>query len=561
MTVYTLFFYIAIVAAFLTLSLGVGHAKLAKYAKMQPLLWFLQYFVGSLLIFSGAVKALDPLGTAYKMADYFTLLLPVLSFMKPFALPFALLMIVVEVVIGINLILGHGKAWTTVLNLLMMLFFTFLTGYNYLTGYLPDGVAFYDLSNWQAFKETSIRVSDCGCFGDFMKLLPVETFLKDVLLTLFSVIIAIKTKDLKFIISSDLKLGTVTVRGIMTSLFSVGVTVFCLMNFYFALPMVDFRPFKEGTNIALARAECEYNAPKKKIIYVYKNRETGQDKIVSADEIVNMPFIWEDKGKDGKNLWEIQKDKTKEEIISKGCDSKITEMDGSKQMVFASNGYALWIVADDINPKNQGPWKKIRRITDDARKDGIEATAMYHHITDVNKNGNQEDDLENFRHEISLAFDFIQSDEKLVKTIIRSSPGLILLHNGTVVKMWHHRQLKDWNTIKSKYIVKKEAELTVNAKIDEYSPDGLFHNFKCSVLKVEKGQYQAQQIELKILDGNYSILKKLLDDSTDSGASAKEFKISFLNNPSLVSKIDKINFVPNGFMDSKRNAWQILSID
>jgi uncharacterized membrane protein YphA (DoxX/SURF4 family) len=562
MTVYTLFLYIGIIALALTLTLGLGHAKIKKYAKMQPVLWFFQYFVGSLLIFSGMVKALDPLGTAYKMADYFTLLLPILSFIKPYALPFALVMIVLEIVLGINLILGHGKRWTTSLNLLMMLFFTFLTGYNYLTGYLPEDVGVFDFGKWQAFKETSIRVSDCGCFGDFMKLLPIETFMKDIILTAMSIFIFVKTKDLKFLISSDAKIAKMTWRGILTTVFSIAVTVFCFMNFFFGLPMVDFRPFREGTNLAIARAECSANPPVKNSYFIYKNKESGQEKAVSSKEITQKEFsyLWTEKGADGKLIWEAQKDKTREELISKGCDSKISEMDASKQQVFASHGYALWVVADEIDPSYKGPWKKIKELTDAARKDGVEATAMYHHIHDVNRNGDEKDDMEIFRHDISLAFDFIQSDEKLVKTIIRSSPGLILLYNGTVVKMWHHRQLPSWDYIKMNFIKKPEADFVASVKVSEYKPNTLTHTFKCDVQNVEKGQLSSKSFYFVVLDGNKSLLNQLVVDSTGTGATEETIKLSFANRPDLVSKNAKVSLVPNGFMDTQRNAFQILTI-
>jgi uncharacterized membrane protein YphA (DoxX/SURF4 family) len=564
MTVYTLFLYIGIIALLLMLTLGLGHAKLKKYVKMRPLLWFAQYFVGCLLIFSGLVKAVDPLGTAYKMADYFTLLLPVLSFMKPFALPFALGMIVLEIVLGINLILGHGKRWTTSLNLLMMLFFTFLTGYNYGTGYLPEGIGIFDFGNWQAFKETSIRVSDCGCFGDFMKLLPIETFMKDVILTAMSLFIFVKTKDLKFIISSDAKLGKFTWRGILTSIFTVAVTVFCFFNFYFGLPMVDFRPFSIGVNIGLARAECSANPPVKKIYYTYKNKTTDQTKLILASDLANHPYTWTEKMlPDGQTdsvlVWEIQKDLTKEELIDKGCDSKVMEMDASKQQVFASHGYALWIVADEINPSSKGPWKKVKALTEAAQKEGIGATAMYQYIHDSNKNGDQKDDLELFQKDMELPFEFIQSDDKLVKTIIRSSPGVLLLYNGTVVMKWHHRQLPTWEQIKAKFVKIPEADFVADIKITEYRPDATQHIFKCEVEKVEKGQISAKSFDLMVMDANYPLLKQLINEETATGAVEGSLKISFATQDNLFSKNAKVTFIPNGFRDNAK-AFQILEI-
>jgi uncharacterized membrane protein YphA (DoxX/SURF4 family) len=560
MTIYTLLLYIAIVALILTLTLGIGHAKLMKYAKMHPFLWFIQYFVGSLLIFSGMVKALDPLGTAYKMADYFTLLLPSLSFMKPYALPFALIMIVLEVVLGINLILGHGKRWTTVLNLMMMLFFTFLTGYNYLTAYLPEGVGVFEFGKWQAFNVTSIRVSDCGCFGDFLKLLPIETFLKDVLLSGMSILLLSKTRDHKFLISADTKIFKVKWRDVLTVFFTVSVTVFCYMNFFFGLPMVDFRPFKIGVNLGLARAECQANPPVKKIIYTYKNVLTNQSKQIEASDIANHPYTWMEKmlpagASDSVNVWQVQKELTKEETISKGCDSKISEMDASKQQVFATHGYALWIVADEIDPTYKGPWNKVKALTDAAKKDGIETVAMYHHIHDNNKNADEKDDLELFQKDMGLAFPFLQSDEKLVKTIIRSSPGVVLLYNGTVVMNWHHRRLPNWDYIKMNFVKKPEASFTADVKVTDYIPSSLTHVLKCSAEKVEKGQISTKTFDLIIMDAN-PLLKQLID--TENGIPKEgTIKMSFAERPDLLSKNPKVTFVPNGFRDNGK-AYQIL---
>jgi uncharacterized membrane protein YphA (DoxX/SURF4 family) len=565
MTVYTLFLYIGIIALFLTLTLGVGHAKLKKYAKMQPALWFVQYFVGCLLIFSGLVKAVDPLGTAYKMADYFTLLLPALSFIKPYALPFALVMIVLEIVLGINLILGHGKRWTTSLNLLMMLFFTFLTGYNYLTGYLPEGVGFFEFGKWQNFMVTSIKVSDCGCFGDFMKLLPIETFMKDVILTGMSIFIFLRTKDMKFLIGADAKIAKVRWRDILTTFFTIAVTIFCYMNFFFGLPMVDFRPFKIGTNLGLARAECEKNPSVIKRLYTYKNRTTGKSKIIDADEIAagKHNYLFNDStilpgATEKVAIWKSDSTLTKDKIIVKGCDSKIAEMDASKQQVFATHGYALWIVADEIDPSYKGPWNKVKALTDAAKKDGINSVAMYHHIHDSNRNADEKDDLELFQKEMGLSFPFLQSDEKLVKTIIRSSPGVILLYNGTVVMNWHHRQLPNWDYIKMTYVKKFEPTFVADVKVTDFMSDTKSHTIKCKVEKTEKGKISATSFDLVIFDGNNELLNQLIDLAAGNPKEGT-FKMSFSERPELVSKNPNVNLVPNGFLDN-RKAYQILEI-
>ena len=569
MTIYTLFLYIGIVALGLTLVLGVGHAKWMKYAKMKPILWFLQYFVGALLIFSGLVKVVDPLGTAYKMADYFTLLLPILSFMKPYALPFALVMIVLEVVLGINLILGHGKRWTTGLTFLMMLFFTFLTGYNYMTGFLPDGVGILQFGEWSKFAETNIRVTDCGCFGDFLKLLPVETFLKDILLTGISVYLMLKTNDLKFLVASNSRFGGnketgkggITVRGVLTLALTIATTVVCFMNFYFGLPWVDFRPFAEGKNISIAKAECDLDQPEKIITYVYRNKQTNKEEPVTNVEMgkdsKKYEYLWMDKDDKGEKIWEALADRTTEVVLKKGCDSKVKEMDGSKQHAFASNGFSFLVVADDLSHSSISGFKKIGDIAKAAKEDGFETHGMYYHIEN---DAEDKAELKKFiTGNMGIDVDFIQSDEKLVKTIIRSSPGLLLLHNGTIVKKWHHRNVPPYDVIHMTYMMKKEPELVLKLQIDDYSPDATMHTFMCTVKSVVKGSYEGD-VELRVLDGNDALLKQLTSDTTETGATLSPIEVSFIQRDELVSKNEKINWVPNGMLDKQRHAWQITEI-
>ena len=99
-------------------------------------------FVGGLFIFSGFVKAIDPLGTSYKIGEYFTEF--GLMFLEPVTLPISVVMIVLEIVLGVTLLLGYQMKLTSILLLLLIFFFTFLTGYTSITG----------------------NVTDCGCFGD-----------------------------------------------------------------------------------------------------------------------------------------------------------------------------------------------------------------------------------------------------------------------------------------------------------------------------------------------------------------------------------------------------------
>jgi len=119
-----------------------------------------RYFVGILFIFSGLIKLNDPVGFSFKLEEYFGPTVFDLDFLIPFVLPMAIFIVIFEVVLGVFLILGFQKKFTLWSLLLMIIFFTFLTWYS----------AYYN------------KVTDCGCFGDAIKLTPWESFTKDVVL-------------------------------------------------------------------------------------------------------------------------------------------------------------------------------------------------------------------------------------------------------------------------------------------------------------------------------------------------------------------------------------------
>ena len=154
LTITTVFLWTGIVAAGLT-----GAVVYFKKHK-NILMSYAQNFCGAFFIFSGAVKAVDPLGTAYKMEQYFaefesvfadtwfSFLAPLFPLFTEYAISFSILMIILEIVLGIFLIIGHAPKWTSWTFLVIVGFFTFLTGFTYLTGYVPDGVNFFSFGGF-----------------------------------------------------------------------------------------------------------------------------------------------------------------------------------------------------------------------------------------------------------------------------------------------------------------------------------------------------------------------------------------------------------------------------
>ncbi|MCB0376020.1 MAG: DoxX family protein, partial [Sinomicrobium sp.] len=244
---------------------------------------FLQHFCGVWFVFSGIVKAIDPIGTAYKMEDYFAAfentfaglqnsfsgLAPLFPTLSEYSAGFSIFMIVLEITLGVMLILGYSRRLTAWLFMLIVLFFTFLTGFTYLTGYVPMEANFFDFAKWGPYVDTQMRVTDCGCFGDFIKLDPKISFFKDLGLLIPAFIFLFRSKNMH-------QLFTARGRNILTALTAVVTLLFCWQYTYRDLPMVDFRPFYEGANIRDRKALEEEARSNIEIIgWVMENTKTG----------------------------------------------------------------------------------------------------------------------------------------------------------------------------------------------------------------------------------------------------------------------------------------------
>ncbi len=176
-------------------------------------------FVGAMFVFSGFVKLVDPIGSQYKFEEYFGESVLNLEFLIPYALPFSILLILAEIMLGVMLLLGFKSKLTTWSLFGLTLLFLFLTWYS----------AYYN------------KVTDCGCFGDAIKLTPWETFYKNVILIALIILLLIRMKDIKELFSKKI---------------TVLLTVVCLLSFSYItyhvlnhLPIIDFRAYAVGKNI------------------------------------------------------------------------------------------------------------------------------------------------------------------------------------------------------------------------------------------------------------------------------------------------------------------------
>jgi uncharacterized membrane protein YphA (DoxX/SURF4 family) len=494
MTLGTLVLIVAIAAVLLTVLIGIFF----KDDMNNWIVSLLQNFCGVLFIFSGWVKAVDPLGTAYKMEQYFaefqgTFEDTTLSFMAPlfptlseYAIGFSVGMIVFEIILGLMLLLGSWPKVTAWAFFLLVLFFTFLTGFTYLTGYVPEGVNFFQFGQWGPYVETNMKVTDCGCFGDFIKLEPKTSFLKDIFLLVPSLIFLFFHKSMHQVLSVSVRRGIIWVT-------LAGLIIYCLSNYSWDLPHTDFRPFKEGVNLAEQKA-MQDEAISNITVTAYKltNKETGK--------VVEIPFdqyLKEYKNYSDKEVWESEQIKSEPDIpINKISEFDVSDADGYgvTEDILSEPGYSFMIVAHklygttssqeiilrdtifELDTLQSGDepiverkiadiqespsmvevynWKesyvqlwteKVNPIMEAALQQGAKVYGITGPATSSK--------IKSFRETIQADYPVYTADDILLKTIIRSNPGVVLLHNGKILKKWHIKKLpEDFEEIQAKYM-------------------------------------------------------------------------------------------------------------
>ncbi|MDG1806191.1 DoxX family protein [Flavicella sp.] len=183
------------------------------------LIFIARILVSFTFLYSGFVKLVDPLGSSYKFEEYFGADVLNLEFLIPFALPFSILLILVEIMLGLTLLLGYKPKITVWSLLAINTLFLFLTWYS----------AYYN------------KVTDCGCFGDALKLSPWDTFYKNVILLVLMLPLLLNTSTISSVFSDKI------MRNI--SIASLGIFIYITYFVLAHLPIIDFRAYAIGKNI------------------------------------------------------------------------------------------------------------------------------------------------------------------------------------------------------------------------------------------------------------------------------------------------------------------------
>ena len=435
---------------------------------MNILTLFSRLIVGSLFIVSGLIKANDPTGFSYKLEEYFSPEVLNLEWLAPYALFMAIAICIVEIVLGAATIMGSKIKLVSGLLLAMIVFFTFLTFYS----------AYFE------------KVTDCGCFGDAIKLTPWESFYKDVALLILIVFLFIqKNKIQENTLKLDVILSFTSVLLIagfsggyigwnfpiyftlllfvlilllkkmsflpersalivisISLLFSSGFSFFVIRH----LPIKDFRPYKVGTYIPDQIKDCnelQLPCPEYKVVYTLAKVDSDETKEISSDDYI-AEKVWEDKS------WEIRADETQSILVNKGYeppiqDFVITRFDGEDvtQMLLTDSKFTFWVIAYDINNQNNiSAADKIGKLTNesdmlDYRVYGLTASTY--------------EDTDAFRHQVQAMYDYFTADEKVLKTIVRSNPGIILVKQGIILGKWHYNDLPSMDWLKANFLITK----------------------------------------------------------------------------------------------------------
>ena len=354
------------------------------------LISFLKNWVGTFFIFSAVVKLVDPVGFSIKLSDYFDVFNT--PFMHPVALPLSFFLLALEFVLGVALLFNAAKNWVYPTLIALILFFTALTGIS----------AIFNV------------VQDCGCFGDFLKISPWASFSKDIVLTIVIFIVYANRKKLKPYFTSNI--GKFAVVGLAT----IAALAFSLHN-YFHLPIWDFRPYKIGTHIPEQMKQIK--APVYRSELIYKNKQTGEEKTFvnqTPQDADNWQFVT-----------------MNQKLVEEGIEAPIHDFtltnnigdDLTEQILSFEKPIAL-IVVPNVSKAGDKGVKKLKAIMDYSNTTN---SFNYAFIS-----ASADDDVEAYKEKHGFKGTNLSADETMLKTMIRSNPGLVVLKEGTILGKWHY---------------------------------------------------------------------------------------------------------------------------
>lgn len=361
---------------------------------MKYLVFISRIFVAVLFIVSGFIKLNDPVGFSFKLEEYFSAAVLNLPFFEPYALAISIFVVIFEVILGVFLLIGYKPKFTVWSLLAMIVFFTFLTFYS----------AYFN------------KVTDCGCFGDAIKLTPWESFTKDVILLILILILLKGIKHIKPILKP---LG-LTVVSLLSFVACLSFAYYVLMH----LPVIDFRPYKVGANI-IDNMIVPEDAPKAEIEYTWTFNVNGTEQQYVTGG--SYPSV------EGEYL------KVETKVVREGYEPPIhdfsIEQDGENYTEdLMAEPKLIMIVMYNLLKTEEDGLSKLKSFINSAQKSGYK-------VIGITASGIFQQEAINRIYGLNL--DFYFCDETALKTIVRSNPGILKIHNGTIQQKVHWNDLFD----------------------------------------------------------------------------------------------------------------------
>lgn len=345
----------------------------------------LRFAVAATFIFSGVAKLIDPHGTEYKIEDYAAAFH--LSGLLPALLPLLLsvLVSVLEFTIGVFLLFGIRLRTTFGIMTIFLSLFTPLTLYLAIANPVPD----------------------CGCFGDALVLTHWQTFCKNIILLLATLVVWMRRNSVFRMISES----TQWLLSLYTWVFAL---CFAGYNLY-RLPVIDFRPYRVGADL---RTQYEEMGKARYETFFIMSKE-GETREFSLDNYPDTTWTLIDTrtvvaGGEDAGLGGFQ-------VISMETGEDLTEV------ILQDSGYVFLLVAPYLEKADDGVMDRILEISEYSREYGYPLYCL---------TASEDNQVDVWRDVTGADYDFLQADATVLKTMVRSNPGLILLHDGKVVGKW-----------------------------------------------------------------------------------------------------------------------------
>lgn len=363
---------------------------------MKFIVNLVRVLVGVLFIFSGLVKANDPLGLSYKMQEFFE----VWGWhgLNQFTLAFSVAMIAFEIVAGVALLVGWQIRLFIWLLLLLVLFFTFLTGYAVLTD----------------------KIKECGCFGDCIKLTAMQSFLKDLLLMALILFLFFTKKHIKPLFSGYQNLAVL--------FFSTVATLSFMWYALHFLPPVDCLPYKTGVSITEGMKPPKGSIPDSSVItFVYqvagKEVEFSADKFPADFNDSTYTYLRRyDKIVRQGNMMPAIKDFSLTDTSGQIVTDSILQIPGYKLFLFVRHEY------------HTGEWMDLADI--------IMAHAAERKIPGMFITSISRSDLGANQPSLFKRMPWYTCDATAIKTAARANPTLYLLKGDVIVQKWSYADME-----------------------------------------------------------------------------------------------------------------------